>query len=416
VEAKRWFVGIDWATEKHQICVLNLAGDVVNEWVVPHTGEGIAGLCTELLDLSGSQVEGVHVAIEVPHGAVVEMLLEQGFSVSAVNPKQLDRFRDRFTVAGAKDDRRDAQVLADSLRTDPHCFRRLEVDAPEVIELREWSRMTEDLQQERVRLSNRVREQLRRYYPQMLQLNEDVAADWFLDLWEKAPTPRQAARLRESTIQRILKQRRIRRLEAKSVLERLREKPLTVSPGTIAAATAHIATVAARLRLINQQLKQAHKRLDELSALPSGEDDDSGQESKQRDAQILRSMPGIGRIVLATLLAEASQPLKLRDYHGLRALSGVAPITRQSGKKCVVVMRRACHLRLRNAVYHWARTCIQHHPASRAQYAALRARGHSHGRALRSVGDRLLAVACAILRNQTPFDPTRYTATREDRA
>ena len=162
MEAKRWFVGIDWATEKHQICVLNLAGDVVNEWVVPHPGEGIAGLCTELLDLSGSQVEGVHVAIEVPHGAVVEMLLEQGFSVSAVNPKQLDRFRDRFTVAGAKDDRRDAQVLADSLRTDPHCFRRLEVDAPEVIELREWSRMTEDLQQERVRLSNRVREQLRR--------------------------------------------------------------------------------------------------------------------------------------------------------------------------------------------------------------------------------------------------------------
>ena len=93
-------------------------------------------------------------------------LLERRFQVDAVNPKQLDRFRDPFTVAGAKDDRRDAYVLADALRTDRHCFRRLTVEDPVVIELREWSRMAEDLQQERNRLANRVREQLWRYYPQ----------------------------------------------------------------------------------------------------------------------------------------------------------------------------------------------------------------------------------------------------------
>ena len=108
------------------------------------------------------------MAIEVPQGPIVETLLERGFQVYAINPKQLDRFRDRFTVAGAKDDRRDAQVLADSLRTDRHAFRRLSVDDPVIVELREWSRMTEDLQRERNRLANRVREQLWRYYPQML--------------------------------------------------------------------------------------------------------------------------------------------------------------------------------------------------------------------------------------------------------
>ena len=139
----------------------------------------------------------------------------------------------------------------------------------------------------------------------------------------------------------------------------------------------------------------------------AGTESPEGQRHEQRDVEILRSLPGVGRIVLATLLAEASQPLRHRDYHALRTLSGVAPVTRRSGKRCVVVMRQACHMRLRAAVYHWARVAVQHDPISRARYAELRKRGHSHGRALRSVGDRLLAVACAMLRTATSFDPSR---------
>jgi hypothetical protein len=122
----------------------------------------------------------------------------------------------------------------------------------------------------------------------------------------------------------------------------------------------------------------------------------SGQMSEQRDAAILASMRGNGRIVLATLLAEAWDALQRRDYHALRALCGVAPITKRSGKSRIVIRRLACHPRLRNAVYHWANAAIQHDDKSRAKYDALRARGHSHARALRSVADRLLAVACSF--------------------
>ena len=116
---------------------------------------------------------------------------------------------------------------------------------------------------------------------------------------------------------------------------------------------------------------------------------------------ILRSLPGIGRINLATLLSEASGPLSRRDYQALRTLSGVAPVTKRSGKSHVVVMRYASHVRLRNTVYHWARVAIQHDHESRTRYAALRRRGHSHGRAVRGVADRLLAVACVLLQLQT---------------
>jgi len=88
--------------------------------------------------------ERVAVAIETSWGALVETLLDRGFTVFSADPKQVDRFRDRFAVAGAKDDPRDALVLASSLRTDPRSFRLVESDSPEIIRLRELSRFDEN--------------------------------------------------------------------------------------------------------------------------------------------------------------------------------------------------------------------------------------------------------------------------------
>jgi transposase len=404
-EEVEWFVGIDWASQSHQVCLVDAHGRCVGERAVPHGGAGIEELCDWLIARTGAAPEAIAVAIEMPQGPVVEALLERGFRVHAINPKQLDRFRDRFTVAGAKDDRRDAHVLADSLRTDRHAFRRLSVDHPVIVELRDWSRMADDLQQERNRLANRMREQLWRYYPQMLEVADDFATDWFLDLWSQAPTPAKAARLRETTIERFLNAHRIRRWQAPEVLRILKQKPLSVAPGVVEAATAHIRTLTARIRLVNHQLKAAHRKLDELcDQLIPPEENTPGQGCEQRDVVILRSMPGLGRIILAVLLAEAWQPLRRRDYHALRCLSGVAPVTRRSGKTCVVVRRYACNKRLQNALYHWARVAVQHDEISRNRYAALRRRGHSHARALRTVADRLLSVACTLLGQQILFD------------
>jgi hypothetical protein len=120
-----WFVGIDWGSQRHQVCVLDRDRRLVGERAVDHDGASLAQLVAWLWTLSAGQPERVSMAIEVPRGAIVEGLVERGFHVFAINPKQLDRFRDRHSVAGAKDDRRDAFVLADSLRTDQPSFRRL---------------------------------------------------------------------------------------------------------------------------------------------------------------------------------------------------------------------------------------------------------------------------------------------------
>ena len=199
-----WFAGVDWGSRKHQACVLDAAGKVLGEREFEHGGAGLSQMADWLLSFGAGAAGEIGVAIETPHGPVVESLMERSFAVHSINPKQLDRFRDRFSPAGAKDDRRDARVLASALRTDPHCLRRLEPTDPAIIELREWSRLDEDLTRERVRLANRIRQQLWRYYPQFLDaVDDDVAAPWALNLWQNLPTPRAGQRVREVTLTRV---------------------------------------------------------------------------------------------------------------------------------------------------------------------------------------------------------------------
>jgi transposase len=401
-DERRWYTGVDWASESHHVLLTDGDGRKIGEKIFKHGGEGLAEMAAWLMAMSGvAEPRQIHIAIEVPHGPVVETLIERSFKVHAINPKQMDRFRDRFTLAGAKDDSRDAEVMASALRTDLRCFRPLAVADPVVIELREWSRIAEDLGAERNRLTNRLREQLWRYFPAMLDLESDLGAEWLLDLWEIAPTPHKAIR--------------IRRFDAAHVLDVLRKPPVQVAAGTTEAASAHITTLTARIRLINQQLREAHRQLNALTARLIPSEETGLRQRKQNDVAILASLPGVGRIVLATLLAEAFDALQRRDYAALRSLTGVAPVTKKSGKSCIVVQscvvvrKQACHDRLANAMYHWARVAVQHDPRSRSKYAALRSRGHSHGRALRSIADRLLNVACAMLKTGTTFNPSLAT-------
>jgi hypothetical protein len=128
-----WFVGIDWGPQQHQVCVLDRDRRRVGERSVDHDGASLARRADWLWTVSAGHSQQVAVAIEVPRGALVEGLLARGCHVFAMHPKQLDRFRDRHSVAGAKDDWRDAFVLVDALRTDQPRFHRLQLDAPQLV-------------------------------------------------------------------------------------------------------------------------------------------------------------------------------------------------------------------------------------------------------------------------------------------
>jgi transposase len=371
------YVGIDWGTAEHQVAVVDPAGTLVLEQAVPHTAPALHALTDALIARAGGDPTRVAVAIEVPRGPVVETVLERGGHVYALNPKQLDRFRDRYTVAGAKDDRRDARVLGSALRTDPSAFRRVQADAPAIIALRELSRTTDDLQEDFSRLTNRLREQLQRIWPGLLRVCPAADEPWLWALLEQAPTPGAAARLSRSTLAALLRTHRIRRVSADTLRALLQAPAMTVAPGTPEAVQATVALLLPRLRLVHAQREACARQLDaQLTALSEPA---PGQPGEHRDAAILRSVPGIGSHVAATMLAEAAALLQTRSYYGLRAHSGIAPVTKQSGKTRTVAMRYACNPRLRDARYHWGRVSIQRDPASRRQYATLRQHGHSHG-------------------------------------
>lgn len=400
MESYRAFVGIDWGSEEHYVVVVDAQRRVQHQRKVKHGAAEIAALAHWLAKLVPGAPHAVAVALEVPRGALVDALLAQGLHVYALNPKQLDRFRDRYTVAGAKDDRRDAQVLATALVTDLAAFRRVDPEDARVVRLRELTRLEEDLDVEHRRLSNRLREQLYRLRPGLLTLCPGADEPWLWAVLGQAPTPAAAARLTRPAVARILAEHRLRRLRADDVVAVLREPAMYLAPGVLEAAEEHLTTLLPRLWLVQEHRDRCAARSQRLL-------DELAQTQEHRDVTILRSFPGVGRKVSATMLAEASRLLAARDYHALRTHGGSAPVTKASGKRRLVAMRYACNPRLRNALHYWAQSSIQHDPAGAALYARLRARGASHARALRGVVDRLLAVLIAMLRTQTLYDSTR---------
>ena len=409
----RWTVGIDWSTRSHQACAMNVDGDVLGNCSFRHGGAGIREMAEWLLQVTGAKPGQVKVGIEVPRGPVVEMLLSLGFKAYALNPKQLDRFRDRFWMSGAKDDRRDAEVLASALRTDPQAFRKLNLPDQNTEILRALSRTVSDLVRERTRLGHRMRSRLWNYYPQLLEVAGSQLADaWILELWKLAPTPEEAQRLDEEALKTLLKHHRIRRINAAQLLRQLQQPSMQVAPGTAAAAVVQIGIAVEQLTLINKQLADTRGQIEHLLENFDSPEESTAADSDadpQHDVSILRSLPGVGPGVLSTLLSEAAEAVQNRDLSALRCLCGVAPVTIRSGGSCRVAKRRASHERLREALYHWARVAVQKDPTCKKKYQELRQRGHGHARALRSVADRLLAVACAMLTAQTEFNSQHPT-------
>jgi len=404
-----FFIGIDLAAEKHQACLIDIRGKVLGELTFEHSGSGVHEFIRSIEKRCGGGPDRVGIALETPRGPIVEYVLERGYEVFSINPKQLDRFRDRHTVAGAKDDRRDAFVLADSLRTDLPLFRHLKQESATVIRLRELSRLEDDLIQDHNRLINQLREQLHRYFPQVIQLSSAAEDPWLWDLLEIAPLPAKACKLARGRIERVLKNHRIRRLSAEQVTAALRAPALEVAPGSAEAASEHVLMLLPRLRLVRKQRLDVASRMERLLCeMTEAQVDATKPQEQPTDVAILRSLPGVGRVVAGTLLAEASQAIADRDYEALRSYAGVAPVTRQSGSKRIVVMRRGCNNRLRNALYHWSRVAAICDERSRTHYANLRSHGHSHGRALRTLADRWLTVLISMLKKGKSFDSARW--------
>ena len=410
-----WFLGIDWGSDAHELCLLDANGQLRGTRTVAHTASAVAEALQWVAAQTSAPPTAIAVAIETPRGVLVDTLIEGGFPVFAINPKQLDRFRDRFTASGAKDDRRDAHVLSDGLRTDRRAFRRVRPDDPLIIQLREVTRLREDLQADESRLANRLRDQLVRVHAAWLTVSPAADEPWLWTMLGESPDPATWARLTRRRIAATLRLHRIRRVTADAIVDALQLPRLTVAPGVTDAVGLRIAALVPQLQVVHQQRVMADRRIDHFLERLAARDAAEAERREHRDVEILQSLPGVGRMVTATMLTEATGPLADRDYGTLRAHTGIAPVTKRSGKRAHFVhMRYACKRRLRQAMYHWSRTSLQHDAAARAFYDRVRARGHGHARALRSVADRWLRILVAMLSHGTLYDATRFAIQEEN--
>ena len=253
------FVGDDWAEDHHDVELMDAAGRVLARRRVP---EGVAGMA-RLHELIGQHLgvddedAEVVVGIETDRGPWVAALVAAGYTVYGVNPLQASRYRERHGVSGAKSDRGDAHMLTDMVRTDSHQLRAVAGDSPDAGAVKVVARTHKTLIWERTRQVQRLRHQLREYYPAALEAFEDLDAPDALELLGKAPDPARAARLTRAQVSAALKRARRRDIPGKAtaILAALRGEQLGQPPAVAAAYAAAVRSLIAVITVLNEQVK-----------------------------------------------------------------------------------------------------------------------------------------------------------------
>ncbi len=405
-ELVRLFVGDDWAEDHHDVELMDAAGRVLGKARLP---EGVAGMA-RLHELIGQHLGDdpdaaeVVIGIETDRGPWVAALVAAGYTVHAVNPLQASRYRERHGVSGAKSDVGDAHMLTDMVRTDSHQLRAVAGDSAEAEGIKVLARTHKTLIWERTRATQRLRHQLREYFPAALEAFDDLDAPDTLELLGKAPEPARAARLTRAQVSAALKRARRRNItdKATAILAALRGEQLGRPPAVTAAYAVTVRSLIAVITVLNEQVKALQGQVEENFG-------------RHPDAEIYRSQPGIGAILGARVLGEfGDDPDRYADGKARRNYAGTSPLTRASGKKKVVAARFIHNDRLIDALNAQAFAALNASPGARALYDSLRARGIEHNDALRRLANRLVGILHGCLKTRTLYDEATAWSHREN--
>jgi transposase len=377
------YVGIDWAEAHHDVCVLDEDGGILAKGRVEDNLEGVARLHQMAADHAEDPSEVV-VGIETDRGLLIGSLVATGYRVYAINPMAASRYRDRHAVSRAKSDPGDAKVLADLVRTDRHNHREVAGDSELAEAVKVLARAHQNLVWSRQHQQNQLRSALREFYPGALRtFGPELSSADALAVLGIAPTPEQGRRATYAKIRRALQAAgRQRRLDERSreIYDGLRE-PQLEAPAIISDAYGEtVRSMVAILVGMNEQIGRIQAELSERF-------------EEHPDAEILRSLPGLGSVLGARVLAEfGDDPTRFDDPKARKSYAGTAPITRASGTRTVVLARVARPRRLFDACYLWAFSSLQPSPGARRYYDAHRGRGKTHHQALRALANRWVGI------------------------
>jgi transposase len=387
------FAGIDWASADHAVCVIDAAGAVLWRHTVAHSRAGLARLTGRLSELGVARV-----GIERPDGPVVEALVDAGLRVSVVPPRQVKNLRSRYTRAG-KDDRFDAYVLADAMRTDGHRFTDLTRDAAETIGLRALVRGRQDLVEVRVGLVNQLRHTLELAFPGAVGLFYDLHSPIARAFLRRFPTATEAGVLDEQAMTTWLRaEGYCGRTPAAVLVDRLRSAPTGLT-GAEAAARRHVTlALLSSIDAIEAQVAELTHRIKEALG-------------RHPDAPIFTSLPRAGQLRAAALLAEIGDARgRYPDPQTLAAAAGVCPFTDESGKHRAIGFRYKVDTKLRRAIIDFADDSRHANPWAADLYARARTRGMRHPHAVRVLARAWTLVIWRCWQDRHPYDPARHGA------
>jgi len=394
----RFFVGIDWGSQAHAVCVIDQTGRIHWQGCVPHTAEGL----TEVLRrLQRYRRRGhLRVALERPSGLLVDTLVDAGLEVVPIHPNALKASRPRYSAAGGKSDPGDAFILADVLRTDGHRFRPLRPPSDDTRALRALVRGRDDLMAQRVALANQLRALLERFWPGAAAIFADVDSPIALAFLTRYPTPHSAARLGEARLAQFLGQQGYSgRRPVAELLARLRRAPVSQVGATEAEASGEVvgALVAVLTPLVTH-LQQLSARLE--AAVP-----------QHPDGPLVQSLPRSGAVNAAQILAELGDDrARFATDEQFAAEAGLAPVTHASGQHHAVVFRWACNKRLRRAVTTFADNSRHGSRWAALVYQRARARGCRHQHAIRILARAWARILWRCWQDRTPYDIRRHRA------
>ena len=391
-------VGDDWAEDHHDVELMDEAGRTLARARLPEGAAGMARLHAMIGEQLGEDAETaeVRVGIETDRGLWVTALAAAGYTVFGVNPLQVARYRERHGVSGAKSDAADAHTMADMVRTDAHQLRAVAADSPAAQAVKVVARAHKTLIWERTRQVQRLRYQLRDYFPAALEAYADLDAPDALELLARAPDPASAARLTTAQVAAALKRARRRDIAGKTAAIRaaLRSPQLAQPPRVTAAAAAVVRSLTAVITAVSEQVKVLEGQV-------------QAHFSQHPDAEIIASQPGLGPILGARVLAEfGDDPRRYASAKARKNYAATSPITRKSGKRKTVLARYVHNDRLRDALDGQAFTALKASPGARAYYDQQRARGLSHRAALRQLANRLVGILHGCLKTRTLYDET----------
>jgi transposase len=386
--------GVDWARDDHAVSIVDGRGREVFRCAVEHTSTGLR----ELIAVLGRHGVG-EVAIERPDGPVVDALLAAGLTVVVISPNQVKNLRGRYGSAGNKDDRFDAYVLADTLRTDRARLRPLVPDTEATVALRRACRARKDLIAHRVAAANQLRAHLRNVFPGAVGLFADIDSEITLAFLTRFDTQDRADWLTTKRLgDWLAKVGYSGRTEPAVLHQRLLGAPH-------GATGEHATTQAAITRALVTLLKTLAEQIKTLAAQIDRQLD------THADAHIFTSLPRSGRVRAARLLAEIGDcRAKFPTPESLTCLAGAAPSTRQYGKLRIVGFRWSCDKQLRDAVTDFAADTRLVNAWAADLYDRARDRGHDHPHAVRILARAWLHVIWHCWQNGIGYDPAQHRA------